>query len=262
MRPNAELRLFALPLCAGLVYAVIKGLIKGWNGTELFSGFLFGSVIAMVLGIPLLLWTERRCPQARARYLWISLILSLVATVLVRTSWMQLLLLPLAGGLALAGLYSLLSRGIDQLSVPPHGRGQGLRRLLAVPLSGALTLGGVAVTLYPKGAESLPVFLLGAMIGAWISMLVSWPVLWLVERFLATGWRYVIGGGLSGVLIWLLSGAPGLFAGSLKGASGLDYWIPLLNRGIFPFLLLGLLGGGLFTVLHGIGPRRCPAAYD
>ena len=80
MRPNAELRLFALPLCAGLVYAVIKGLIKGWNGTELFSGFLFGSVIAMVLGIPLLLWTERRCPQARARYLWISLILSLAVS--------------------------------------------------------------------------------------------------------------------------------------------------------------------------------------
>jgi hypothetical protein len=47
MRPNAELRLFALPVCAGLVYAVIKGLIKGWSGPQLFSGFLFGSVIAI-----------------------------------------------------------------------------------------------------------------------------------------------------------------------------------------------------------------------
>lgn len=262
MRPNAELRLFALPACAGLVYAVTKGLIKGWNGTQLFSGFLFGSVIAMVLGIPLLLWMDRRWPQARTRYLWLGLILSLVATLLVRTSWTQLLLLPLAGGLLLGGLYSLVIRAIDQLPVPLHGRARQGWRVLAVPLSGALTLGGVAVTLYPKGMESLPVFLLGALIGAWISMLVSWPMLWLVERFLATGWRYVIGGGLSGLLIWLLSGAPGLFAESLKGASGLDYWIPLFSRGIFPFLLLGLLAGGLFTVLHGIDARHRPATYE
>ncbi|BAQ80378.1 hypothetical protein [Pseudomonas sp. St29] len=262
MRPNAELRLFALPACAGLVYAVTKGLIKGWNGTQLFSGFLFGSVIAMVLGIPLLLWMDRRWPQARTRYLWLGLILSLVATLLVRTSWTQLLLLPLAGGLLLGGLYSLLIRGIEQLSVPLHGRAWQGWRVLAVPLSGALTLGGVAVTLYPKGEQSLAVFSLGALIGAWLSMLVSWPMLWLVDRFLATGWRHVIGGGLSGLLIWLLSGAPGLFAGSLKGASGLDYWVPLFNRGIFPFLLLGLLAGVLFSLLNGIGPRRPVAAGE
>ncbi|WP_409285118.1 hypothetical protein, partial [Pseudomonas protegens] len=175
--------MFALPACAGLVYAVIKGLIKGWNGTQLFSGFLFGSVIAMVLGIPLLLWIDRRCPQARTRYLWLGLILSLVATLLVGASWMQLLLLPLAGGVALGGLYSLVIRGIDKLPVPLDGRvRQGWGRILAVPLSGALTLGSIATALYPKGVESLPMFFFGGLIGAWLSVLVCWPMLWLVER--------------------------------------------------------------------------------
>lgn len=257
MRPNAELRLFALPVCAGLVYAVIKGLIKGWSGTQLFSGFLFGSVIAIVLGIPLLLWSDRRCPQAKMRYLWIGLILSLVATLLVRASWMQLLLLPLAGGLALGGLYSLVIRGIDKLPVPLHGLArQGWGRLLAVPLSGALTLGSIATALYPKGVESLPMFFFGGLIGAWLSVLVCWPMLWLVERVLVTPWRYVIGGGLSGLVVWLLSGAQGLMVNPQGWSAGLGFWVPLLTHGFFPFLLIGLLSGMLMTACNRMLQRR------
>ncbi|MGC5700768.1 hypothetical protein J4P02_11280 [Pseudomonas sp. NFXW11] len=256
MPRNAELRLFAVPLCAALVYALIKGLVNGWAASQLFSGFLFGSVIAMLLGIPLLLWGDRRCPGAPWRHLGSSLLQALVAGLLLGPSPRHLLL-ALLGGLALGALSSLVLRGIERLPAPPdHGQSRGWGRLLAVPLSGALTLGAVAVALYPKGSESLPVLLMGGMVGAWIGMLVGWPMLWLVERLFATRWRYVLGGGLSGLLIWLLSGAPGLYIHSLKGASGLDYWIPLLNRGVFPFLLLGLLGGLLFSLFNEI--RRRP----
>eukprot|EP00166_Cyanidium_caldarium_P005768 ctg_7256.g537 len=38
MKPNPELRLWAVLLSGGLVYAGAKGLVNGWNGTQLFSG--------------------------------------------------------------------------------------------------------------------------------------------------------------------------------------------------------------------------------
>ena len=51
MAPDGELRLFAVQMCGGLVYAGAKALVLGPSAAAVFSGFLFGSVIAIVLGL-------------------------------------------------------------------------------------------------------------------------------------------------------------------------------------------------------------------
>lgn len=256
MKSNAELRLFAVPLCGGLIYAVTKGLVNGWNASQLFSGFVYGSVIAIVLGIPLLLWGDRRCPALPGRHFFSSLVQALAAAVLLGAATRHLLLAVL-GGLALGGLFTLLVRGIEALPVAGEGpERQGWSRVLMVPLSGALTLGSIATALYPKGVESLPMFFFGGLIGAWLSVLVCWPMLWLVERVLVTPWRYVIGGGLSGLVVWLLSGAQGLMVNPQGWSAGLGFWVPLLTHGFFPFLLIGLLSGMLMTACNRMLQRE------
>lgn len=247
MKPNPELRLWAVLLSGGLVYAGAKGLVNGWNGTQLFSGFLFGTLIALCLGIPLLLLSDRRCPGFRGRHVLSGLIQALVACLLIRVSTLQLVLLSLGGGLAWSALYSLLESAVQRLAVSERPSGW---RLLALPLAGALTLGGLAALLYPKGSETVVVLLLGAAIGAWLSMLVCWPVQWLVERWLRTAWRHVIGGGLSGGLIGALSGVPWPVINPQGPGTGMGFWGPLLTHGIVPFVLIGLLAGGLFSLLN------------
>ncbi|WP_233789342.1 hypothetical protein [Pseudomonas protegens] len=129
------------------------------------------------------------------------------------------MLLAVLGGLALGGLFTLLVRGIEALPVAGEGpERQGWSRVLMVPLSGALTLGSIATALYPKCVESLPMFFFGGLIGAWLSVLVCWPMLWLVERVLVTPWRYVIGGGLSGLAAVRGTGVDGQSSGLVRGA--------------------------------------------
>lgn len=243
MRPNAELRLSAVPLAGGLVYALTKGLLKGWSAPELFSGFLFGSVLALCLGVPFLVWGDRRWPDSRLRHLLSGLLQSLVASLLVGGSLIQTSLLTVLGGLAVGVLLALVLAAIDRL-----GPARATRRapILAVPLSGALTLGGVAVLLYPLDMESLPLFVLGAAIGTWLAVLVCWPMLWLVERWFTSRWRYVMGGGLSGLLLSLLFSVPGAVEhaplASARAVSG------LLQAGA-ACVGVGLLAGLLCSVL-------------
>ncbi|WEK11834.1 MAG: hypothetical protein P0Y51_14570 [Candidatus Pseudomonas colombiensis] len=259
MKPNAELRLFAVPLCGGLVLCVAKGLINGWNATELFSGFLFGFVIATVLGIPLLLWGDRRFGRFKGRHLVSGLIQAWVASLMVHGSSMGLWLMTLLGGLALGALYSLVVSGIERLAIRREpGFQQRWATILAVPVSGGLTLGGVAVLLDPGGSENLSLFCFFALVGALLSLLVSWPVLWLMQRFFSTPWRYVIGRGISGVLIWLLFGAPGAPQDGVALRGELGVWQLLLDHLILPFLLIGLLAGAVFTALDWLCQRRSP----
>ncbi|NBF05922.1 hypothetical protein GV819_26875 [Pseudomonas sp. Fl5BN2] len=257
MRPNPELRLCAVLLCGGLVYGVAKGLINGWNATQLFSGFLFGTVFALVLGIPLLLWGDRRCPGFRGRHVLSGLIQALVACLLLRMSSTQLLLLSVTAGLTLGALSSLMLHAVERLPLPRHGAArQGWWRVVAVPLAGGLTLGSIVAWILPKGSETLAAFLFGATVGGWVSMLVSWPLLWLVEFLLASRWRYVIGGAFSGLVLWLFSGAPGAPLNPQGLSAGLGFWVPLLTHGVMAFVLPGLVAGILLTGLRQLAPTR------
>ncbi|KQQ62537.1 hypothetical protein ASF84_27275 [Pseudomonas sp. Leaf127] len=251
MKPHAELRLCAVPLCAGLVYGTAKGLALGWNASNLFSGFLFGVVIAIVVGIPLLLWGDRRFERFKSRHLISALLQSLVAVLLARSTW----LMWAVGGLALGVLYTAVVSAIERLEVRPKGARSRWTTIVAVPLSGGLVLGGAAAVL----AQSAGMFMFFTLIGTLLSMLFGWPVLWLIERFFSTRWRYVLGGGISGGLIWLVFGAPVIATDPQALANVLGPWSFLLSWLMVPFLLLGLVAGGLCTLLDRLHEWRKPS---
>lgn len=253
MRPNGELRLFAVPLCGGVVYAIAKGMLIGWSDSVLFSGFLFGSVISIVLGIPLLLLGDRRFDRFRARHMVSGLIQSLVACLLVGAWGWHLLVVTVLGGLALGVLYSVVVSGIDRLPASadaPLRSGWG--RVVSVPLSGGLTLGVAAVLFLSDGAA----FVLFSLIGALLGMLVGWPMLWGVERFLTARLRYIIAGMLSSLLIWLVCMVPVFFTYATSSSKDGAVWPTLFGRGLTVFLSIGLLSGGVCTLFNWLYERR------
>lgn len=79
MRPNGELRLFAVLLCNGVVCSGVMSSLNGFLGSVVFPAFLYGCVSAAVLGIPLLLLGDRRFARFKARYIVNGLIQGLIA---------------------------------------------------------------------------------------------------------------------------------------------------------------------------------------
>lgn len=249
MRPDGELRLFAVPMCGGLVSACANAVTQGISASALFEGFLFGCVIATVLGIPLLLWGDRRCPQSKTRHLLSALIQSLLANLLLGLPLVTLVFSTLALGL----LYSLVLLGIQRLPPGPLAAQRSPGSVVAVPLSGGLTLGVAAVVLVGPGAsDSLSAFWLGFLIGGLLSMLVCWPILWLIERFLNTPWRYVLGGGVSGSLIWLMIGLPNFIDYLQTAAPAVYLWPPAFWQGALLFTAFGLAAGALCTLINRV----------
>ncbi|MCQ2995022.1 hypothetical protein NLO95_12940 [Pseudomonas syringae] len=78
MRVDAALRLLAVPLCGALVYAAVMPLLKGLSATSLFTGLLYGFIVSMVVGVPLLLVGDRFFPGSKARHIVSSLLQSLL----------------------------------------------------------------------------------------------------------------------------------------------------------------------------------------
>ncbi|MCF5710121.1 hypothetical protein GIV19_22965 [Pseudomonas syringae] len=84
-------------------------------------------------------------------------------------------------------------------------------RLYAVPLSGSLTLGTATIVAFPGSDAGVSIFFVSALIGGFLSMLVGWPVLWLIEGYLQTPLLYIAGGMIAGLLIWTFTSLPNLF---------------------------------------------------
>jgi hypothetical protein len=248
MRPNAELRLFAVPLCNGLVCSVMMASLNGVQGSVVFPAFLYGVISAALLGIPLLLLGDRRCARFSARHMVSALIQALIAYLVFGK---YSLLLSLLGGLTLGALYLVVIPWVEKLPV----KGAALQRksmgtVVAVPLSGGVTLGAAALIVIPPDDSGLPLFLVSFFIGSLLSMVVSWPMLWLVERFVTTRWRYVIGGVLSSLFIWLMIAAPSLVPGFYTLTEHPVEWSPMFWKGAASFLLIGLIAGLLCTALN------------
>jgi hypothetical protein len=251
MRPNGELRLFAVLLCNGVVCSGVMSSLNGFLGSVVFPAFLYGCVSAAVLGIPLLLLGDRRFARFKARYIVNGLIQGLIAYLFSHTFSAYPLLLSILGGLALGVLYAVVLNAIERIPV----KGAALQRkgggaVVVVPLAGGVTLGSAA-TLFLSGDESsLPGFVLFFLIGALLSMLVSWPVLWLVERFVATRLRYVIGGVISSMLIWLMIAAPLLLPHPAALSERSMELPPMFREGAAAFALSGLIAGILCSAFN------------
>ncbi|WP_439922128.1 hypothetical protein [Pseudomonas syringae] len=251
MRPERHgqaLRLVAVPLCAGIVFAITRGLTEVWNGENLMPGFLYGCLIGVVLGIPLLLRSEAKGNHSKGRYLFNALIQALAGWLLAGAS-LNSLPLAIGRGVALAILFSATIYGIQKLCTSDNQSRPAKRAALyAVPLSGALTLGTTTVIGFYGPDIGLSTFVMAGLVGAFLSMLAGWPVLWFIERYLTTPLRYIAGGIVTGLLIWLCITLEQLVNAMHAMVSGGDYVLPesFLEGAVF-FAFIGMVAGIVCT---------------
>ncbi len=251
MRPERHgqaLRLVAVPLCAGIVFAITRGLTEVWNGENLMPGFLYGCLIGVVLGIPLLLRSETKGNHSKGRYLFNALTQALAGWLLAGAS-LNSLPLAIGRGVALAILFSATIYGIQKLCTSDNQSRPAKRAALyAVPLSGALTLGTTTVIGFYGPDIGLSTFVMAGLVGAFLSMLAGWPVLWFIERYLTTPLRYIAGGIVTGLLIWLCITLEQLVNAMHAMVSGGDYVLPesFLEGAVF-FAFIGMVAGIVCT---------------
>ncbi len=250
-KKEQELRLVAVPLCAGIACGTARGMTQGWHESMLFSGFLFGSVVGVLLGIPLLLRSHANGANSNGRNLLNALIQTLAAWLLAGAS-LKYLPLAIGFGIALWLLFSATVYGIEKLYEGNDETHQATRGwVFAVPLSGALTLGTAAALYIPSTDDSTPAFILMFMIGGLLSMLVGWPVLWLTERYLQSPLRYIAGGMITGLLIWVFCALPNL-AGAVTTSSAKPFvWPMSFSHGATVFVFIGIVAGSLCTAING-----------
>ena len=249
-KTEQELRLVAVPLCAGIACATARGMTQSWNESMLFSGFLFGAVVGVVLGIPLLLRSHANGASSNGRNLLNSLIQTLAAWLLAGAS-LKYLPLAIGFGIALWLLFSATVYGIEKLYEGSDETQKVTRGwVFSVPLSGALTLGGAAALFLPGADDSTPAFILMFMIGGLLSMLVGWPVLWLTERYLQSPLRYIVGGMITGLLIWIFCALPNLVDAVTTSPAKPFVWPMSFSHGATVFVFIGIVAGSLCTAIN------------
>lgn len=247
-RHGQALCLAAVPLCAGIVFAITRAITEVWNGENLMPGFLYGCFIGVVLGIPLWLRSEAKGNNAKGRYLFNALIQALAAWVLAGAS-LNSLPLAIGRGVALGLLFSATIYGI-QILCKSDNQSHPTKRaaLYAVPLSGALTLGTTTTLVFSGPDIGLSAFVMACLVGAFVSMLAGWPVLWVIERYLKTPLRYIAGGIVTGLLIWLCFTLENLVQAMHAMLSAGDHALPksFLEGAVF-FAFTGMLAGMVCT---------------
>lgn len=117
--------------------------------------------------------------------------------------------------------------------------------VFGIPMCGGASLAVAATWAFASPSEIVPLFIISFLVGAGIAMLVGWPVLWLTDRFLTHRLRYIVGGTVSGFLIWLLLGAPGLLP--LPTGQYMSYLLDQIGPRMLVFVWFGCLSGLLFT---------------
>lgn len=247
MRADGALRLLALPLCGALVGAVIMPLLKGPEFMYGFSGFLYGFILSMFIGLPLLLLGDRFWAGFKGRHIASGLLQGMLVYLVYGGFGLRHLVTAIVGGLVLGLLYAWIIKRIEQFAASGPGPQRGKGYLLGLPLCGGLPIAVAALYAFDASANESPVaiFFFVFFIGAGLSMLLGWPLLWLIERFFTGRFRYIIGGLWTGFLIWLLFGAPGLAPGLASEKSAAYGYILITRLGLF--LACGLASGLLFT---------------
>jgi len=230
----------------------------GFSGESLFPRALLGVASSVVLGIPLLLLGDRYWPQFKLRHLASGCMQSLVTCLLLGGFSWQWLASAVWGGVVLGIWYSLVIPWVEiwsrRASLPAR---RGWQAVLAIPLAGGLALGTAASIFFSAQADVLPAFILFFVIGALISMLVCWPMLWLVERYLVTPWRHVIGGAGSGLLIWLISIGPIFMVRPTLIFQGAVTLPPLFWLGPVVFVSIGVIAGLLYSAfVFALGRKK------
>ncbi|MCD5983701.1 MULTISPECIES: hypothetical protein [Pseudomonas] len=157
--------------------------------------------------------------------------------------------LAIGRGVALGLLFSATIYGIQKLGKSDNQSRPAKRAALyAVPLSGALTLGTTTILAFSGPDIGLSAFVMACLVGAFLSMLAGWPVLWFIERYLKTPLRYIAGGIVTGLLIWLCFTLENLVQAMHAMLSAGDHALPksFLEGAVF-FAFTGMLAGMVCT---------------
>lgn len=130
-----------------------------------------------------------------------------------------------------------------------------------------LTTGGLAASLIwipalvsanaePSEWVGLAYFFL---IGVVVSTIIGLPLLFAVDSFLATRWRYVIGGAIYGLVFWILMDAP-VFPKDWHLLAHSRFWVEYAPRRVAIWTAFGALVGviysGVLWILCVVNARR------
>lgn len=247
MKLLSAFRLLAVPVGGAVSFGLFMPFMSGLDLA--IVGMLLGFIGSMLVGIPFLLMGDRFFPGFKGRHV-LSGVLQVVVTYLVYTGYSpRLLLVAALGGAVLGLLYTAFDKFLVRYAANNQVPQMSKAYVLGIPLCGGVTLAVVATLALGDGSGALASFIIFFLVGAGLGMAAGWPALWLTERFLTTRWRYVIGGVISGLLIWLLFGAPGLRPTPV--AQNMNFLLYQLQFGVLLFIAMGGASGLLFSAFHG-----------
>lgn len=243
MKILSAFRILAVPLGGALSFGLFMPFISGLH--LVIVGMLLGFIGSMLVGIPFLLIGDRCFPGFKARHVLSSVLQILFIYVLYSGFQPRLWIAALAIGVVLGLLYTAFDRYLVRYAARSPVPQMSKAYVFGIPLCGGSSLAVVATWAFASPSEIVPSLIFSFLVGAGIAMLVGWPVLWLTDRLLTHRLRYIVGGTVSGFLIWLLFGAPGLLP--LPTGQYMNYLVDQLGPRMLTFVWFGCLSGLLFT---------------
>lgn len=241
-------RILAVPVGGALSFGLFMPFISGLHLVVVGMGLGFAG--SMLVGIPFLLIGDRCFPGFKARHVFSSVLQILFTYVLYSGFKPQLWIAAIAIGVVLGLLYTAFDRYLVRYAARSPVPQMSKVYVFGIPLCGGASLAVAAMWAFAFPSEPVPLFIISFLVGAGIAMLVGWPVLWLTDRLLTHRSRYIVGGTVSGFLIWLFLGAPGLLP--LPTGQYMSYLVNQIGPRMLVFVGFGCTSGLLFTGYHAL----------
>lgn len=129
-------------------------------------------------------------------------------------------------------------------------------KAMALPFSGGVSLGLLPLMLGGEFADSEEPFFIFFTVGALMSAVIGLPLLFVVEKFFSGFWyRYVLGGVLCGLLIFVVVDTP-LHPDDWHLWFDSQFWIKRnVGRKLMLFLGVGLAAGCIYTAVVNLIDR-------
>ncbi|WP_183032230.1 hypothetical protein [Cupriavidus sp. UME77] len=289
---NRIFRFLALPICGGvtlplpfIVYSMAKEGAFELGGALLF--FLIGTVLAAVVGWPLLVLIEWRFSQYRFRYIIGGLVCALLAWIFLEGAfytgaWEKIWTNPkfwhewaprrivlfssvgLGAGVLYSGIVAIINKKVSKQTENGEDIPQGHSltnqelRLIALPVCGGISLVLMAPGVL-MGHVPVSLVIFEFIKGAIFTMILGWPLLALLDSKLTRyRFRYIIGGLACTLLAWLLSEGAFFPDAWEKIWTNPTFWAELAPRRVVSFSLIGLGAGALYSGVVAIINKKMP----
>ena len=134
-----------------------------------------------------------------------------------------------------------------------------LLRILTLPICGGLVVEIAIDIAIRRGVDAIDRLGGFFLIGFFLSAIVGWPLLALLERFFSKyRFRYIIGGIACSIGIWILLDGP-IFPKDWHRWVEPDFWLLYAPRRVATFSCFGLITGAVYTAAVALINRWVPA---